>query len=208
MWMQPDYDPVAEHQRERAMADELICPECGTAVEPPDDLMQNLLVCPNCGHQFFIDTSSSDETEEDDEAAAIEAQREIDRARDLDGSRIRALSVERRSIIRQRSWCITAAAACVVAIVQSIAWLILGRPSTSFDTHPFSRGERISLVVLIIFCIAGVWFFVRKAHAYKVELDKPLLTEPTEPPDFEPLSDGGQAWKKLEEMAEDRNDEV
>ncbi len=175
-----------------------LCPECGQPVEPPAALMENVVVCPNCGHQFFINVTPVDE--EDEEAVRAEMQKEMDRARDLDGARIRALSVERRATIRQRSYFVVGAGACVVGIGQSIYMLILGRSSMSEFAIPFSRGQRLSLFILILWFLYGARFFFRKVKAYNAELSKPVLTDPIEPPDFEPLSDGSQTWKQLEEM--------
>jgi len=69
----------------------------------------------------------------------------------------------------------------------------------------FNRIGQASMIVLAIGCAMGLPFFGRKIAALQKELAKPTLTEPDHPPDFEPLNDGSQTWKQLEEMNRPRD---
>jgi hypothetical protein len=183
----------------------LTCPECGQAVEPPADVMQNVVVCPHCHHQFFIDTAPP--PEDDDEAAREAAQREIERAHDLDNTRIRALSAERRAMVRQRSYCITAVGGCVLAIGQSMWWLVSGRASViQEEAKPLTIFQQACLIVLMAACVMMARFFWRKAQVIRAELAEPVLTDPTVPPEFDSLGQAKSAWEQLEDM--NKSDEV
>ena len=46
----------------------------------------------------------------------------------------------------------------------------------------------------------GCFALVRRATAFHRELQKPMLEEPTTPPDFSTLSDGSQQVQALEQM--------
>lgn len=179
------------------------CPACGYPVPAPGELMQNVLICPACGHQCFIDVTPPGD--EDDEQARAELERKLEeKERDLDGVRIRALSAERKAMLRLRTYWFAAAGACGVAIGQCGYWLYLGKPSTNASATPFTWMQKACLVVLIGWAVYGIRVFVRRARAIQAELDKPTLQDPTINPDFEPLGDGSQTWKKLEEMGGER----
>jgi len=164
-------------------------------------MMQNLLVCPHCGHQFFIEIAPPEE-ESDDEAAREALRRKVeqeqDRERELDGLRIRALSTERRAMYRTRSFLILAVAGCVFGIYLIINELIHGQ---------FNLAGKISMVTLAIGCAMGIPFFGKKIATLQEELRRPVLQDPVDPPDFEPLADGNPPWKQLEEMNKPREDE-
>ncbi len=181
------FDDDAQH--------ELSCPACGQPVERPDDMMQNLLVCLHCGHQFFIEIAPPDEIAVDDETAREELRRKVEaeqnRERDLDGMRIRALSTERRAMYRTRSFLIVAVFGCGFGIYLIVNELIHGQ---------CTRLGQGAMVVLAIGCAMGIPFFGRKIASLQAELRKPVMSEPTEPPDFELLGDGSQTVRQLEEM--------
>ncbi len=181
---------------------ELACPACGLPVARPVDMMQNLLVCPHCGHQFFIEIAPADEIGEDDAAARDALERKLEaeqnRERDLDGKRIRALSTERRAMYRTRSVLILGIAGCGFGI-----YLI----ANELLHQSFSRSGRTAMLVLAIGCAMGVPFFWKKIVALQAELRKPMMLDPTEPPDFEPLGDGSQTLRQLEEMHRPTNEE-
>ena len=186
------------------MSDELICSECGQEIDPPADPMQNLMVCPACGNQFFIDITPTDEPSNGDDEAAREAldrklEREQNRERDLDSLRIRALLTERRAMYRTRSFFILGVAGCVIAFYELLDRL-LRRGS-------FNRLGQLAMAILAIGCVIGAVFFARKIVELQRELRKPMLEEPDHDPDFEPLRDGSQTWKDLEEMHRQRDQE-
>ena len=178
------------------MADELICPSCEQPVDAPADPTQNLVVCPHCGNQFF--TEIVDEEEPDEEAARAEFEAELNRERDLDGLRIRSLSADRRGLYRARTYYILGMGGCVFGIYLILNELVHGS---------FNRVGQLSMVMLAIGCAMGVPFFWKKIAELHEELRKPTLKDPDQPPDFEPLSDGSQTWKQLEEMNRPKDEE-
>jgi hypothetical protein len=114
---------------------------------------------------------------------------------DLSGVRIRQIAALRRGAIRARSWCLIAAGVCVVGAIQLIIKTVQN------VRHEHAWGLRPTGFVL--FAIAGLMvavFFFRRAAELKREIDKPMLPPPETPPDFEPLSDGSQRWKNLEDI--------
>lgn len=174
------------------MADELICPHCGAAVQRPEDFMQNAVTCPACGEEFVIAHELHD-GEPDEEAARAEAQAEFDRQRDLNDTRIRALSAERRATYRTRTFLFIAVVVLLAAIYE-IVRRIFGRD------YGYNAFGKAALAVLLIGCAIGVRFFFRKLVRTQRELNQPMQPEPTEPPDFTALEDGSQTWRQLEEM--------
>jgi hypothetical protein len=114
---------------------------------------------------------------------------------ELDGLRIRQLTALRRGAIRSRSWCLITAAVCIVGTVQ----LLINIVQVIRYEHSLGLRAMGYLLVAIGGCIAAI-FSIWRAQILKREIDKPLLDEPKNPPDFSTLSDGSERWKSLENI--------
>jgi hypothetical protein len=114
---------------------------------------------------------------------------------ELDGLRIRQLTALRRGAIRARSWCLITAVVCIVGTVQ----LLINTVQIMSRNHSWTWRATAYLLVAIGGCIAAI-ISLRRAQILKREIDKPLLDDPSTPPDFSTLSDGTQRWKSLENI--------
>jgi hypothetical protein len=133
-----------------------------------------------------IDDEVADDAPPDHNAAAPRDE--------LDQSRIRQLLVLRRSAYRRRSYAIIAMIACAVAAGQ-LLWMTLDYARTlgwSFRPMLYIAGALLALV--------GAVHFLRQAIAIHHEARQHTLPDPATAPDFTPLSDGRDTWKRLEEL--------
>ena len=51
-----------------------------------------------------------------------------------------------------------------------------------------------------LFAVVGGIYIARQAMKLHRQTKYPLLIDPTEAPDFSPLADGSERWKKLEDV--------
>jgi hypothetical protein len=164
------------------------CPGCGEAVDVSADGIQKLVICPYCNTQFS--------PEEQDNEAADELLRKQDEERretELSSLRIRAVSTERRAIVRTRSyWTVLLLALCIIPI--KLVMIAVA----SFRGH--ARIEAVGYLLMAAACLWSIHWPVRHMRTLSAELRKPILEEPTEPPDFSTLNDGSQRWKNLEQL--------
>jgi hypothetical protein len=133
--------------------------------------------------------SNGDEDREASEAA--------ERAHDaeLDGMRIRQLSLARRSAIRARTYLLIAAIGCVVGAEElSRKILAVARHGHAWGWRTFAFGT-----IAIVGVMAAIRFGAQFVEIGR-ELNRPLLQDPVEPPDFSSLSDGSQKWKDLHDV--------
>src|SRR5436305_3569382 len=94
----------------------------------------------------------------------------------------------RRGAYKSRSYCIVGAAACLVGAIQLCVMMVrLARLGGSMRWAMIA-GEAL----LALGALWGCAGLTRRAVAFHRELQKPMLEEPTSPPDFSTLSDGSQ----------------
>jgi hypothetical protein len=132
---------------------------------------EQIVACPSCGNEFTVPAAP----------AAIDAQEPADD--ELNGLRIRQLATARRAAYRARSYAIVAATVCLVAAGQFL-WHARSSPV---------RQLALAATSMVIFA-----YFARLARRLHEEATRPFTTEPTTPPDFAPLGDGTEGWKRVE----------
>lgn len=167
-----------------------VCPGCNEEVQAERLDTAYHTACPYCSEQMLIPAidGSTDLPEERMRVQKSIAQDE------LDGLRIRSLMLARRASIRARTYSLLAVAGCLY-----LAYLAGDRVVVSFE-----KKQGMALTVFWIVCaVAGVGYAVQmflRARRYQKDSRESLLEEPTEPPDFTPLSDGSQYTKNLERV--------
>ncbi len=113
---------------------------------------------------------------------------------ELNTLKVRALSAMRRAAYRSRSYSMIAAFFLVIAAVK-LALLAYGRLRLE-GAH--AKGIAYALLAVVAAVVAG--HFIRQVIELTRELNRPVLEDPDTPPDFSPLSDGSQQWKRLEDL--------
>src|SRR5258706_3355424 len=166
------------------------CPHCNAPVAVDSDERGGpFITCPDCGESFAIPATDA---QDDDEARAVAA-----RARDaeLDGMRIRQLSLARRAAIRARTYLLIAAIGCVVGAEELIRKIfVAARYGKAWGWRTFAFGT-----IAIVALTAARRFWMQFVSIGR-ELNRPLLQDPAEPPGFSSLSDGSQKGKELHDM--------
>ena len=214
-WPPPPADP-AEADRPDGFDDgerpgedtagEAVCPACGAAFDPAASPaagapVRALLQCPACGEQFFAVT----ESDEDDGAEVEDAddpQRRAGRGgagpdtEELDGLRIRQVSVLRRGAIRAQSYCIIAAGGCLVGAGQLVFMTVKHVRERGWEKKP------VGYVIFAVLALMAATYFWRLVVEYARELRRPgpEAERPEAEPDFSTLSDGSHQWKNLEKL--------
>ena len=170
------------------------CRSCGRPFSPDDTARQPPL-CPHCGEIPIID-DLPDPSPEQPQALAPDDQHE------LEGQRIEQIVRVRRSVLRIRGWCITAAIACLVLAAQQIIWLF-----AALFRAPWSPQQTIRLSLAIILLAAAV-LLRQRITRFSLELrrTRASLPDPATPPDFSSLSDGSQHIRNLENLDRDPAD--
>ena len=152
-----------------------------------------ILTCPRCGTEFFppvleyqypIDAADSDQEGDPDDADQEE----------LSSLRIRQIAALRRGAYRSRSYCMIGAAALLATTIELIIMTVQRVRAAGWSWLPTLYAAAAALSFL------GAWRLVVKIRSLSQEVRHTLLNEPTEPPDFTPLSDGSQHVKNLEEL--------
>jgi hypothetical protein len=111
--------------------------------------------------------------------------------------RIRQLTALRMGAIRSRSWWLIA---FYTALLTTLNLLVRATLSLSLSlTHHLTITPILELTAAIALLVLAR-YARRKAAAFKREIDHSALTEPAEPPDFSPLSNGSDRWKNLENV--------
>ena len=163
-----------------------VCPDCGQQLAPVEGVA-TLLRCTNCGREFFVPSA-------DDPPPDAEAPFEPPAEQELSALRIRSLAAARRATYRARSYCLIAAAACGVCVVQ-LLWMIARQAR--------ERGWGLQCTGYALFAsvgIHGLIYFLIRARQLHGEAKKSALIEPSTPPDFSTLDDGSKQWKNLEDV--------
>ncbi len=195
---------------------EFTCPNCGEAIHAPAADGEQLLICPHCDSEMTIpDPAQATQgveqatgenpidneapwvvVEDDDDADADAPEEPADPQEDeLDGLRIRQYAASRRAIYRSRSYALIAALVCLVAAVQLVFNAIGRFHGTTPGIRPYAY---------LCFALAGFLafiYFLRRMLELNREVRGMHPHEPTNPnPDFTPLSDGSQRWKRLDDI--------
>jgi hypothetical protein len=192
----------AETPEARGFAHTIACPECGHTYEHEGRLTTGFLQCPACAAQFFApDTSVREDGDEQRESDQPDEGHEaaLKRQEDLHYLRIRqAVLTERRALARTRTWYIVGTAGFAVAAVQMLvlAYKYVYVSGAGWRLRPIGY----VFAALTAALAAVIWF--RRIRAINEDLRRPVLDEPTTPPDFSTLSDGSERWKNLEAMHE------
>jgi DNA-directed RNA polymerase subunit RPC12/RpoP len=182
----PDDAPLDEAAPPQAY----VCPQCDQAVELDPNSTEAFLQCPHCGGQFAVIVDEPPEGAGDDPHADQRA-----REAELDGMRIRQLSNARRALIRLRTYlfigCVLGAVGGVQLIIKAVQRV---RHEGLWDLRT------VGFIAFAAACFMVAVFFLNRMTQMSHELKRPLLEEPTTPPDFSMLSDGSQHARDLEDI--------
>ncbi len=199
----------------------IACSHCGRPVAvAPDDAGQTV-GCPHCGWEFQVPDASALTTAAapvvervfDDPAEALhytepppEDEELVRKQREeLDGMRIRQVTQARRSALRYRSYCLLIAVGMVAIAGQFVWWAV----EQIWYAHAFNWAlilRPAANLIIAAFCLRWAWFFVVRSRTYFEEATRTELEEPEGEPDFEPLNDGSQYARSLEELSNDPRD--
>ena len=168
------------------------CPYCQQSVEVSAPAGE-IFTCPGCGNAFSLGRSDDEERGVD---AAVNREADARHRRDdeLDANRIRQLATMRRAAYRARSYCVIAAFACAVAMVQLVWMTIRHVRVAGWQRRP------VGYLLFAIIALAAVTYFVRRAAALHHEARRTALDEPGGSPDFTPLDDGSKRRTNLENV--------
>lgn len=180
---------------------EVLCPHCATAQDAQPGERAQLLLCACCGRSFILPAADGSTPpvarvggEEgfvviDDSAQADDTTDESD---ELDGLRIRQLAQARRAAYRSRSYCLIGSAVAAAAAGQLVYKAIVNVRIAGWTIAPVLYLAAVGPALYL------AWRLLCRARKLGQEARASLLVEPTAPPDFGPLSDGSQVWKRLE----------
>ena len=159
------------------------CPACGHAVAAAAVPERGLLACPACGAEFFATAEPTDEDRAAAEHLEVEHRR---REQELNDLRIKQFVTERQATFRTRSYYVVGLCAAVVVAIQ-LGWrAVRGFGQLGLDLRP-----TVYLSGAAAFLVVG-WLFLYKVRELDAELAKPVVEEPTTPPDLSTLLDGSQ----------------
>lgn len=183
--------PVSDAQPVRGFN----CPYCDHAIPVEQGDEPQEVQCENCGGLVVI-PSLDGRTEVEDEVGQERLLHGPVREDELDGLKVRNLSVARRATIRARTYALVAAVGCIYAIIKSITGAADVVRVNGWSIRPVVY---IFLGVVLVF---GLLHFLRRFFRLTRELKTPDHHEdgPLAPPDFTKLSDGSQYWKNLDGM--------
>jgi hypothetical protein len=145
-----------------------------------------LLTCEQCGYESLI---------VDEDAPVQVAPKSAPDRVELDNVRIRKFAALRRGTYRSRSYALITAAACAIGALElsRLAW-------QSFRAAGWTAWS-VLCALLVAPAVMGSAIFARRALALHREAAASRIdTSPTTTPDFTPLGNGSDAWKKLEDV--------
>jgi uncharacterized iron-regulated membrane protein len=175
---------------------QVACPGCAKSVELTRDSATQLVRCPYCNTDFFASTDHSHLPVVDDTPPPAA---DADRDSAFNTLRIQQLTALRMGAIRSRSWwimgfCMMMLTALNLIAKAAIYLALVHQPGWKPEWTPAL--ELLAGLLAILFAR----FAWRKAAAFKREIDRSALVEPTAPPDFSTLSNGSDRWKNLENV--------
>jgi DNA-directed RNA polymerase subunit RPC12/RpoP len=162
------------------------CPHCSARMSVEEEQGARELQCLACGGLVIIPGEGGDAAE-----AAHDARRD-----ELDGYRIRQVSMLRRAKIRGRSYVLIGALLCLFGGGQCFWVAIAGRAAMG----PAWVG--VYIIAGTASAAISVRLFLR-ARRMSRELRRSALGEPQGEADFSTLSDGSQYWRNLEDVREE-----
>ena len=117
-----------------------------------------------------------------------------DHSDELDGVRIRQIAAARRAAYRVRSYCIIAAFAFAIVVIQ-LVWMT----TTAIRTTGLTSFAVGYLLLATCACMGAV-YFLRRAVSLHRETKASAMTPASAQPDFSTLGDGSSRWKHLEDI--------
>ena len=168
----------------------LRCPGCDEEVDVPGEAVGQLVRCPYCRTDFFADDRATAAVVDDTPPAA-----EVDRASELNQLRIEQVLALRRGAIKSRS------AWIIAAFLGGTTALDFVVKTTRYVRAVGGWGPRPTVFAVVAAgAVAFAAYALRRAAAFRRELDQTTLPEPETPPDFGPLGDGADRWRLLDEV--------
>jgi DNA-directed RNA polymerase subunit RPC12/RpoP len=174
---------------------EVNCPHCRGRIEVELIEHPQLVHCPHCGEGMELAALPADGTIIND--LPPEEHKPADD--DLDARRITQVAKLRRTAFRSRSWFLIGAVGCLACFGQFV-WNAIALAVHPGPSRSFSYLIAAAWVIGAVAAASGVVWMYRRSERFRLEGEKSQLAEPDREPDFTGLSDGGQAWKNLEEM--------
>lgn len=169
------------------------CPGCEEELDVAAEVVGELVRCPYCRTDFFADDRVLGAAVVDDTPPPPPTG--ADAGSELNGHRVRRVLALRRGAIKARSmWVIAAvlagAAALDLSAKAGLYLSVVGR----WGLRP--AGFLVAAGGFVVVVVYGL----REARRFGRELATTTLPEPTEPPDFEPLGNGTERWRLLDEV--------
>lgn len=166
------------------------CPGCEEEVDVPADAVGELVRCPYCRTDFFADDRAAAAVVDDRPPAA-----EVDRESELNTLRIAQVLALRRGAMKSRSmWLIAAFLAGTTALDFGVKVAVYVHVVGRWGPRPTA----FAVVVGLAFAFAD--YALRRAAAFRRELEQTTLPDPEVPPDFGPLGNGADRWRLLDEV--------
>jgi len=187
---------------ETSPAPQLICPNCGTTINPAY-VSGPVIECPRCHTQFFPPAPEEPEESSDEDNALTDKTRE----EQLSALHIKAAATFRRSAYRTRSYFVVGLVACTVIMVQ----IVINAIERIHHEHRVSAMSiGYFLFAFALFIGAGKFANLalevhRKINADIRAREQEELEAAKNPPDLSALSDGSQHARNLEKMFEDES---
>jgi hypothetical protein len=168
------------------------CPHCAARVTVSLAAEAREYECWSCRAAFAMPAMTLAPLEE--ASPDVPEDRRDESADELDGVRIRRLAAERRAAWRSRSHVLIVAGVMAVATGQLVilAAQTLDRGVGAATTF-YALGAALALLVTTR--------LLRRAAAMRRQIEAAARhPDPDAPPDFTPLGDGSQRWRRLEQL--------
>ncbi len=124
------------------------------------------------------------------------APRETD---DLDGVRIRQITLLKRAAYRSRSYAHVLALSCLIGAGKCV-WNVVSAIRNPDPDRMTAYGVVALWMAAAAACVYLTTRFYRRAERFRREAETTMLPAPATPPDFTPLSDGSHQWRNLERI--------
>ena len=162
----------------------LQCPKCEAVYAKPI-AFGAMIQCESCGHEFYpVITSAAEEAEA--------VRREEARQNELNMNHIDQVTGIRRATLRIRTYLISGAGAFFLFAIKLVTLAV--QPASG------SPRKRLSYALFAVASVLVAWRMLVRVKLVNEELKKPLMEEPTTPPDFSTLSDGSQLETRFDKI--------
>lgn len=170
----------------------LNCPSCQGPVAIVQTDQAQVVACPHCNQPFIVPAADGTTLPVARTAGEADEEAEDIHRDDLDGMRIRQITLTRRGANRSRSYLLMAVLLCIAAAGQLVfkaVWRI----------HATGWGDTMAVgyILGVPLALFVAYRFYRRSEIFRQEAMRSSLTDPAKPPDFSKLSDGSQFWKNL-----------